>query len=79
MKMTMIERVDAAMVEMRGIFPPLRRSDCERLIRAALVDLYPETPPIYDRTYCSNCGGKFGPGDHGFSHCENHAGQRRLY
>jgi len=24
--------------------------------------------------YCSNCGQAFGPGDNGFSHCENHAG-----
>lgn len=29
-------RVDAAMVEMRTIHPPLRRSECERLIKAAL-------------------------------------------
>lgn len=28
--------VDAAMVEMRNIVPPLRRSDCARLIRAAM-------------------------------------------
>lgn len=28
--------VDAAMVEMRNISPPLRRSECERLLRAAL-------------------------------------------
>lgn len=28
--------VDAAMLEMQNISPPLRRSDCERLIRAAL-------------------------------------------
>lgn len=28
--------VDAAMVEMAGIHPPLKRSECERLIRAAL-------------------------------------------
>lgn len=28
--------VDAAMVEMQNITPPLRRSECERLIRAAL-------------------------------------------
>lgn len=31
--------VDAAMVEMRNISPPLRRSECERLIRAALPAL----------------------------------------
>jgi hypothetical protein len=23
-------------------------------------------------TYCSQCGGSFGPGDAGFSHCEDH-------
>lgn len=28
--------VDAAMIEMQNISPPLRRSECERLIRAAL-------------------------------------------
>lgn len=31
----------------------------------------------FDKTFCSNCGGEFGPGDHGFSHCENHPGYRR--
>ncbi|MBB5469191.1 hypothetical protein HDG32_005338 [Paraburkholderia sp. CI2] len=34
---TLTDAVDAAMVEMKGIFPPLRRSECERLIRAALA------------------------------------------
>lgn len=33
----MVARVDAAMVEMRNITPPLRRSECEQLIRAALA------------------------------------------
>lgn len=32
----MARMVDAAMVEMSNIYPPLKRSDCERLIRAAL-------------------------------------------
>lgn len=27
----------------------------------------------YARTYCSQCGQAFGPGEHGWSHCENHA------
>ncbi len=26
----------------------------------------------FQRTFCSNCGGEFGPNDHGYSHCENH-------
>ena len=32
----MVAAVDAAMIEMTNIHPPLRRSECERLIRAAL-------------------------------------------
>ena len=26
----------------------------------------------YPETFCSQCGGEFGPGNEGFSHCENH-------
>lgn len=26
----------------------------------------------FERTYCSQCGGEFGPGDSGFSHCDQH-------
>ena len=32
------------------------------------------TTPKFQKTYCSHCGGEFGPGNHGYSHCENHAG-----
>jgi SNF2 family DNA or RNA helicase len=28
--------------------------------------------PRFNRTYCSQCGGVFGPGDHGYSHCDQH-------
>jgi hypothetical protein len=28
--------------------------------------------PKFEVTYCSNCGGRFGPGNHGYSHCEQH-------
>jgi hypothetical protein len=27
----------------------------------------------FQKTYCSQCGGEFGPGDNGYSHCEDHA------
>ena len=27
---------------------------------------------IHPETSCSQCGGSFGPGKHGFSHCANH-------
>lgn len=26
----------------------------------------------FAKTYCSSCGGEFGPGDEGFSHCDQH-------
>jgi hypothetical protein len=32
----------------------------------------------YTVTYCSSCGEAFGPGDHGYSHCQNHEARRPL-
>lgn len=29
--------------------------------------------PRFDKTYCSQCGGCFGPGNEGYSHCSDHA------
>ena len=38
---------------------------------------FPLSPPVrsprFQNVSCSNCGRDFGPGDSGFSHCENHA------
>ncbi|MBU0944482.1 MAG: hypothetical protein KKE53_08515 [Proteobacteria bacterium] len=31
-----------------------------------------EDAPRFPHTYCSQCGGEFGPGNHGYSHCESH-------
>ena len=31
-----------------------------------------DPPPKFPETWCSHCAQAFGPGDHGFSHCENH-------
>jgi len=28
--------------------------------------------PRYPEVGCSQCGRRFGPGDHGFSHCDSH-------
>lgn len=28
--------------------------------------------PRFEKTYCSQCGREFGPGDHGYSHCADH-------
>ena len=27
----------------------------------------------FGNVYCSQCGKSFGPGNHGYSHCENHS------
>lgn len=34
--------------------------------------------PKYTETFCSQCGGAFGPGDSGFSHCDQHQGLTNL-
>lgn len=39
---------------------------------AALAKLAADHAPHFAKTYCSQCGGEFGPGDHGFSHCQDH-------
>jgi hypothetical protein len=31
--------------------------------------------PRFEKTFCSQCGEEFGPGDSGFSHCDQHAGK----
>lgn len=31
----------------------------------------------FSRVYCSQCGGEFGPGNSGYSHCADHQGARR--
>lgn len=33
--------------------------------------------PRFEKTGCSHCGREFGPGDHGFSHCDQHPGYMR--
>lgn len=43
--------VDAAMVEMANISPPMRRSECERLIRAAFA-ASPPAPAAVDQLLC---------------------------
>lgn len=49
----------------------LKRSNpIERRVRARTSTLK------FANVFCSQCGQEFGPGDHGFSHCENHKGLR---
>lgn len=37
-----------------------------------------EREPRFQKTYCSSCGGEFGPGDHGHSHCEDHSASDKV-
>ena len=34
--------------------------------------------PKFNETFCSQCGGAFGPGESGFSHCDQHKGMTDL-
>lgn len=50
-------------------------------IRKLALDAIPaqeKSAPRFPNVTCSQCGGEFGPGDHGFSHCENHRHLRRI-
>jgi hypothetical protein len=63
------------------------RDDCRgthrpweyRVVSLAGKEIKPpeNAAPKFETTSCSQCGGEFGPGDHGFSHCENHQGIER--
>ncbi len=37
-----------------------------------------KTSPKFDDTFCSQCGGSFGPGDSSYSHCDQHQGLTNL-
>lgn len=40
--------------------------------RDAMTTPQPAPAPRFANVSCSQCGKEFGPGDSGFSHCENH-------
>ena len=46
--------------------------------REILRGLTTPTTPRFQQTSCSHCGTVFGPGDHGFSRCADHAGVPKL-
>lgn len=50
--------------------------DCTGFARALLAALEGEGDgsPRFPEVSCSSCGRAFGPGDHGFSHCDQHEG-----
>jgi hypothetical protein len=44
--------------------------------RVAMAKVEELKPPKFAETFCSQCGGAFGPGDSGFSHCSDHRAAR---
>jgi len=49
---------------------------CEPVVveMAEMLTATERRKPKFERTYCSSCGGEFGPRDSGFSHCSDHHG-----
>lgn len=47
-----------------------RPIDCLPVIE--LLNRESRPSPRFDNVSCSHCGQSFGPGDHGFSHCDLH-------
>ena len=47
----------------------------DRLLLKAANQLAQMMRPRFPNVFCTECGQDFGPGEHGFSHCRNHAGK----
>jgi hypothetical protein len=50
-----------------------QRVDADFTSRASAPEA--SASPKFSKTFCSQCGQEFGPGDHGFSHCSEHQGK----
>jgi len=49
------------------------RGDAARLEEIVDAAIFAFGEPRFKNVFCSQCGQDFGPGEHGFSHCRNHA------
>jgi hypothetical protein len=47
-------------------------TETAEFIVASVNALGEAPPPKFEKTFCSQCGGEFGPGDSGYSHCVDH-------
>ena len=58
-----------------GLIRSCRSAAYEEGLQAGILARKNYTPkPKFDNVSCSQCQRSFGPGEHGFSHCENHKG-----
>lgn len=62
-----------------GLIIPVSQEELDSLREDCLIlDVLPDSAEAshkFPNVSCSQCGQDFGPGEHGFSHCANHAGQ----
>lgn len=52
----------------------IAQHDWDMIREVAAVAFAYAPRPKFANVSCSHCGKSFGPGDHGFSHCDSHAG-----
>ena len=57
----------------RAVYGTSTLEDEQRVYRTVQATLHALATPKFERTHCSQCGGEFGPGNAGFSHCADHA------
>lgn len=56
-----------------------KRANRERANRMTTTSKVEEPKFKFDNVYCSRCGATFGPGNAGYSHCEDHKGIAQEY
>lgn len=60
------ERVEALTASLERLEDDFARAETAAMVDERLI-------AKFGRTYCSQCGGEFGAGDAGYSHCADHA------
>lgn len=69
---TELERLRDALSKINGYAGAYKDGQGSAIDRIAYIAEAAIASPRFDKTYCSQCGGEFGPGNHGYSHCEDH-------
>lgn len=57
---------------------PLYGEAADKIVDELFVEQTKLPAYKYPETFCSQCGGEFGPGNEGFSHCENYKHLTRI-
>lgn len=67
-----LEAIDDAAVNDSGLDDDSPTWAAIRRARSAVEKATGASKPRFEQVFCSQCGGEFGPGDSGYSHCEDH-------